>query len=236
MTLANLLEKSSYVISELTTEFVRRADECIRADGASRESACFLLALRCSSLLVGVRKVMLPETYDSFDVLMRSFLESRDLLITFRFNHEGTREKIGYWFKGKADNAWKADHRKCEEFFENIGAGKSELARRWSIMTTLSHPTYYAASNSARITESWVSRRPLEDNDKVMQSKVADYLVSIASLIVAATFDLPNWVSLKCDPVRMSNIDAFQDLVKEIAIPILNKTSNIDLPPGSFRE
>ena len=196
-----------------------------------------MLTLRSSSLLFGIGFLMRPETRDSFDVLMRSFIEARDLLITFRFDHKGTRDKIGYWFAGRVDNAWKAEHKKCEEFLNKIGTGESELARRWSMMSTLSHPTYYAASNSARITESWISgRSKFENIVEIMEPKIADYLVSVSSLIVAATIDLPGWIPLDCDPARMPNVDIFHASVAEIAIPILNKTKNTNLPKGSFRE
>ena len=44
----------------------------------------------------------------------------------------------------------------------------------------------------------------------MMQSKVADYLASIVSLIVMATYELPGLVSLECDLNRMPNIDSFK--------------------------
>jgi hypothetical protein len=48
-----------------------------------------------------------PETSDSYEVLCRAHLEARDLLMTFRFDDEGARNKIRYWFAGTADSAWK---------------------------------------------------------------------------------------------------------------------------------
>ena len=64
--------------------------------------------------------------------------------MTFRFDDEGTRKKIGYWFDGKLKSPWKADHHKCEEFFAKLGHPGSDFAAKWSGMTTLAHPTIYA--------------------------------------------------------------------------------------------
>ena len=72
-------------IKELTAELFRRGDECMKADETSQSTACFLLALRLASLLCGMGLLLKPSTRDSYDVLARSFMESRDLLLTFRF-------------------------------------------------------------------------------------------------------------------------------------------------------
>jgi hypothetical protein len=180
---------------------------------------------------------MKPSTRDSFDVLMRSFLEARDLLINFRISHKGTLDKIDYWFAGKMNNSWKPDHKKCEEFLRKIGTGEPELARRWSMVTALSHPTFYAASNSALLMATKVSgRSEFEDTAQLMEPKIADYLVSISTLIVSGTYDLPGWVPLACDPTRLPNVDPFHSSVLKIAIPYLDKTRSASLPKGSFRE
>ena len=168
---------------------------------------------------------------------LRAFMESRDLLCTFRFDDNSARKKIGYWFAGEHDSSWKADHDKCERFLDKLAGGRSELARRWSMFSALSHPTSYAASNSVRVADSWVNSRPHTCGSRIaLEFKVADYLVSIDTLIVIGTIDLPEWVSLACDPARMPNVDSFHDLVTEIALPILNRTRDKSLPPGSFRE
>src|ERR1039457_7093208 len=78
------------------------------------------LALRSVSLLCGMAPLLQPARRDSCDVLVRSLLESTDLLMHFRFDDGGTRKKIEYWFAGKTDNAWKADHNKCEKKRESF--------------------------------------------------------------------------------------------------------------------
>jgi hypothetical protein len=164
---------------ELTREFIRRWDEEYRKDPKSQLSACFFLATRSASLLWGIGKLIDPQTHDSSEVLSRGFLEARDLLLTFRFDHIGTREKIGYWFAGKADNSWKADHTKCEELMARIGHGGAEFGKRWSMTTTLSHPTMFASHNSMVCASSWAGSPPrILDFQRMMQSKVADYLAS----------------------------------------------------------
>lgn len=70
------------------------ADECFDLDINSQHAACFLLAIRSASLLRGMEALLRPDTFDSWDVLMRAFLESRDILLTFRFDDEGTRKHI----------------------------------------------------------------------------------------------------------------------------------------------
>jgi hypothetical protein len=226
------------VIVELTREFVRRSDEEYRKDPKSQLTACFFLSTRSASLLWGIGKLLIdPETHDSSEVLSRGFLEARDLLLTFRFDHSGTRERIGYWFAGKVDNSWKADHIKCEELMTRIGYGGAEFGKRWSMTTTLAHPTMFASNNSMVCASSWASSPPrVLDVQRMMESKVADYLASIASLIVMATYELPGLVSLKCDLNRMPNIDSFRANAFAVSKPILDRIKDGDLPPGSYRD
>jgi hypothetical protein len=61
-------------------------------------------------------------TRDSWDVLVRSFMETRDLPLTFRFDDDGIRNTIRTWFKGLNDSTWRARHQKTEEFVKKIGA------------------------------------------------------------------------------------------------------------------
>jgi len=116
-------------------------------DPNSQTSACFLLAIRSTSLLLGMNRLLDPATRDSWDVLARSFMESRDLLLTFRFDDNGIRNSIKSWSEGKNDGSWRPRHKKSEEFVKRIGAGDTELAKRWSAFSTLSHPTIHAAKN-----------------------------------------------------------------------------------------
>ena len=221
---------------ELTTELIRRADEEYKKDQNSQITACFLLAIRSASLLSGIAWLIMPETHDSSEVLLRGFLEARDLLLTFRFDHKGTRDKINHWFAGKLDNSWKAEHTKCEQLMARIGYGGSEFGRRWSMTTTLAHPTVFASQNSVVCASSWAANPPrILDFQTMMQSKVADYLAGIASLIVLATYDIPELVSLGCDLNRMPNIDAFRANAFAVSKPILDRIKDGDLPPGSYR-
>ena len=204
------------------------------ANQTSQATACFLLGLRATSLLLGMGMLMRPANRDSWDVLSRSFLETRDLILTFRFDDQGIRSNVRAWFEGKNDNAWKPRHKKCEEFVRRLGAGETELAKRWSAFSALSHPTVHAARQSAALVATWVTGRP-ENVDEIMTPKVADYLVSISTLVVATTFELPQWVPLGCDMSRMPTVESFRLRVAEITAPILGRTSEISLPPDSYR-
>jgi hypothetical protein len=235
-TMDNLMVEAPGILVELMTEFVRRGDEEYRKDPSSQTSACLALAIRSTSLLSGMLKLLAPQTRDSYEVLARGFLEARDLLMTFRFDHQGTRDKINYWYLGKVDNSWKAEHKKCEEFFDRMGVKDSELAKRWSMTTTLAHPTQFAADNSISCATLWASVPRRVDNYEVMiEPKVADFLTSMATVIVIATFDFPGMVSLGCDLSRMPNIDRFKEEVFGIAVPTLNRNNKGDLPPDSYR-
>jgi hypothetical protein len=204
MTFDELSIVAPSVIHELAAEFVRRGDECLKANNTSQATACIFLALRSVSLLRSMALLLTPSTRDSWDVLSRALLESTDLLMNFRFDDEEARQKVAYWFAGKTDSSWKADHHKCEDFLRRLGYGESELATRWSMMTTVSHPTLFAAQNSAKNVAGWITG--LEKTESLADTivpKVADYLASISKLIVIATFDLPGWIPLGFDLSRM---------------------------------
>jgi len=216
-------------------EFVRRGDEEYRNNERSQSSACFFLAIRSVSLLCAMGKLLTPQTRDSMKVLARGFLESRDLLMTFRFDDQSVRNKIGYWFEDKMDSSWKADHTRCEQLFTKLAGKSSEFAKKWSQTTTLAHPTRFAAQNSVACATIWAAIPPRqEDYSATMEPEVADYLTSIASLIVMATYDLPGLISLECDLSRMPTIDIFKQLVSDMVVPILNKSIE-NLPPSSYR-
>jgi hypothetical protein len=204
-------------------------------DPNSQTSACFLLAIRSTSLLLGMNRLLDSTTRDSWDVLTRSFMESRDLLLTFRFDDDGIRNSIKTWFEGKNDGSWKPRHKKSEEFVKRVGAGDTELGKRWSAFSTLSHPTTHAAKNSANCVVTWVTGRTDGEDAVIMVRKTADYLTSISTLIVAATFDFPEWVPLGCDMNRMSTVEDFRLSVYEATRPILAVNKEISLPPDSYR-
>jgi hypothetical protein len=235
VTMDEILLSAPRVLGELAGEFTRRADEEYRKDEKSQVSACFFLALRSISLLCSMGTILKPETSDGVKVLMRAFLEARDLLMTFRFDDQAIRNKIDLWFQGNVENTWKPEHKRCEGHLEKLGYRGADLAKKWSQTTTLAHPTRFAAQNSAVCVTRWAIRPTrMEDFHTVMEPEVADYLTSIASLIVMATYDIPGLISLGCDLRRMPNIDAFRENVFSVAVPILNKRDS-DLPPGSYR-
>jgi hypothetical protein len=115
------LNSASTVLTELTAEFVRRYLEEMDKDSKSQTIACLLLAMRSASLLCAAGRLLDPRTLDGLEVMKRAFLEARDLLMTFRFDEKGIRNKVEYWFEGKLDNSWNADREKCEQFLERHG-------------------------------------------------------------------------------------------------------------------
>lgn len=236
MTFDEALKDAPSVIGELAKEFVRRGDECLKANATSQTTACTFLALRSVSLLLGMGKLMQRPIVDSWDVLARAFLESSDLLMHFRFDDEGTRRKIQYWFAGKADNAWKADHHKLEEFIRHLGEGESELAARWSAMTVFSHPTIFAAQNSAKNVAGWATGfTNAETLDDIMVAKAADYLASLSKLIVVSTFNFPGWIPLGFDLDRIPAAVRFQEESKTAVGEIHAVNAKIPLPKESYR-
>jgi hypothetical protein len=155
--------------------------------------------------------------------------------MTFRFDQNGTRDKIAYWFEGNLGSSWKAEHKKCDEYMEELGHTGTEFGKRWSQITTLAHPTRFAAENSVGAATLWAANPPRRDDfTTMMEPKIADYLTCIATLIVISTIDLPGLISLGCDLNRMPTIDTFRANVFSVVVPILNKTDG-DLPPGSYR-
>ncbi len=219
--IGELLVDAATVLKELSNEFVRRGDQCMGANPTSQETACFLLALRSVSLLCSMGLLIKPNTRDAFDVLTRSFMESRDLLITFRFDNQGTRDQVHAWFSAKGDGAWKPKHRTCEKFLNGISNSESELAKRWGMFSGLSHPTIQATKNSASLVVSWVAgRTKFEDAESLLTPKIADYLISVATLIVVTTFEFPEWIPLGCDLNRMPHVEPFRLETAQIATPI----------------
>jgi hypothetical protein len=236
MTFEEVLISASGVLHELTRELVRRGDECYRKDRQSQETACLFVAIRAASLARGIGRMLHADLRDSHEVLTRAFLEARDLVLTFRFDDNRARTKIKYWFAGKVGSSWKVDHKKCEEFLNRLAPGSSDLSERWSMFTALSHPTFHAATNSIKTAMLWAPDvpRPMEASDSFTQT-AADYLTSLATLILISTIDFPGLVSLGCDLDRMPTIDSFRDHVSEAVLPIMSERANNALPPGSYR-
>jgi hypothetical protein len=223
MTFERLCDLVPKVLSEMTSEFVLKGGEYFDLDVNSQHTACFLLAIRSVSLLRGMEALLGPDTFDSWDVLMRAFMESRDLLLTFRFDDEGTRNHVRSWFKGKDSQAWKPKHKICERFLTQVGAVDSELARRWGLFSGLSHPTARAARNSAAITAARISNKSRPNLTIALEEKRADYLSSIATLFITASFELPGWIHLGCNTNRMPSAERFRIEARAAVLPILNR-------------
>ena len=230
-----LLNSAPTVLTELTTEFVRRYSEEMDKDPKSQTIACLLLAMRSASLLCAAGRLLDPRTLDGLEVMKRAFLEARDLLMTFRFNEKGIKDKVEYWFEGKLDNSWNADRKKCEQFLERQNLPGAEFAKRWSSQSALAHPTKYAAQNSAVCVMRWAVPQPQGDAYYLaMNHPIGDYLACIVSLIVLAIMDWPDLISLGCDLDRMPSIEPFRATVGSVVVPILNSSTS-NLPPGSYR-
>jgi len=116
MTFEQLCDLVPNVLSEMASEFVSRSGEHSDVDVTSQHTACFQLAIRSVSLLRGMEVLLRPDTFDSWDVLMRAFMESRDVLSTFRFDDEGARNHVRGWFRGKNSQAWKPSIRSVRNF------------------------------------------------------------------------------------------------------------------------
>lgn len=230
MTLDELLEKTPIVLGEFTREVFRRADEAMLADNTSQLTACLLVALRAASVMHGMAAVLDLSTIDSFETLNRAAIEASNLLMNFRFDDKGTRYKIGYWFTGAKDNAWKADHKKLDEFLAKKGAEGIQLGMNWSKLSVLSHPTKYAADNSTVVI---IHRLTGRLNGMDFTGKRADYALGVARLIAGATYDFDEWIPLRLDMARMPNAEDFMMNAEISAAPIVNAPANNPLPPHS---
>jgi hypothetical protein len=83
---------------------------------------------------------------------------------------------------------------------------------------------------------SWVTGREDQTFEEIIKPKVADYLESICTLIVVATFDLPRCIPLDCDLNLMPNVEPFRTSAAVVLAPLLEQTKGNMLPRGSFRD
>jgi hypothetical protein len=180
----------------------------------------------------GMARVLNLHTLDSYETLNRAAIEARDLLMHFRFNDKGTREKIGYWFAGAKDNAWKADHTKVEEFLVKRGALDIRLGVNWSKVSVLTDPTRYAAENSTVVI---VHRMTGRLNGLNIKQKQADYVLGIARLIMAAVYDFQGWIPLGLNRANMPSFQWFCQNAELIGAPIVNAPVVQPLPEHSIR-
>jgi hypothetical protein len=143
------------------------------------------------------------------DDLDRAYNETRDQLLTFRYDDQGIRKRIHGWINA---GAWKPDHIRVNKFLQRLSGADAELATRWSTLSSFSHPTADAAKNSAAIAIAWAApgKGRMESYDAKMLFKMNDYLVSVGTLIVAATVDAPGWIQLGCDDARMPSVEPFR--------------------------
>jgi hypothetical protein len=223
VTLAELYSDLPAALLEMECEYFRVADAHFNSDPRSQMTACFMLAIRGASILTSIGKVLQTDTCDAFDILQRAFMETRDLLITFRFDREDVRKRIATWFKDKDKDAWKPQLKMSEDFFNGIGVPDLELARRWGMFSALSHPTFGATSNSVALRGSLFSAAKRQQLAPLLNEKIADYITSGLSLFITTSSDLTGWVPLGCDLSRMPTIIRIRNEAPNIVLPILSR-------------
>jgi len=122
------------------------------------------------------------------------------------------------------------EHKICEKFSTQVGAVDSELARRWGLFSGLAHPTALAARNSVAITAARISNRGTPDLTIALEEKRADYLTSIATLFITASFEFPGWIHLGCGPNRMPTAERFRIAAPAVVLPILMRKEGESRP------
>jgi hypothetical protein len=218
MTIDDLMGFAPDALIELTHECIRHIDDY---GPESQHNACYFLALRSVSILNATAQLLKPGTFDSWDILARAFLESRDLLTTFRFDDEETRKTVVRWFESGGGDTWKPDHKKCEEFLNGVGAKDLQLAKRWGVMSSVSHPTYLATQNSVAIITSRVFNQDGPDLGKALEEKKADFMLSISTLIATMVYESPAWIRLGLDLGHMPTAERVRTESAPIVISIL---------------
>lgn len=232
MTLDDILKEAPKMLEALTRELFRRAVESMQADAKSQLTACLQLGLRSASIMHGMYRLLDLHTLDSYETLNRAAIEAKDLLMHFRFDDIGTREKIGYWFVGAKDTSWSAGHKKLEEFLAKQGALDSKLGESWSRVSALTHPTKYASNNSTVVI---VHRMTGLLNRLDIDFKRADYVVGLSRLFLAAVWDYPGWIPLGLRHANMPNFHSFCQNAEVIGVPIVNARLSHPLPEHSIR-
>jgi len=232
VTLQDLYIQLPVAIREMESEFFRVGGEHFDCDMASQETACFMLAIRGTSLLTTMGKVLQMDSFDAYDVLQRAFMETRDLLSTFRFDDDETRKRINTWFKNKDKKAWKARHSVCEKFFNSVGASDLQLARKWGMFSALSHPTEMATRNSVAIRGATFVPLKKRELLSVLEEKIADYITTSMTLFVTTSFDLERWVPLGCDVSKMQTAESLRESAPSIVMPVLKRVELRTRPSG----
>jgi hypothetical protein len=210
----------------MKSEFLRKGGESFDNGPASQPTACFMLALRSLSLMCGMEKVLQVETFDSYDVLQRAFLESRDLLTTFRCDDERTKSRIKAWFKDKDKNTWKPEHSVCERFLNTLGADNLQLAKRWGMFSALAHPSFSATRNSAALIGASVNPQKATELVPILDEKRADFLTGLVSLFITTSSEHPGWVLLGCDSKRMLTAEVLRQTAPSVVFPIMRRVES----------
>lgn len=223
MNLDGIVDAAPHLLEALTRELFIKADAAMRAAKESQLTACLQLGLRSASITHGMSRVLDLQTLDSYETLNRAAIEARDLLMHFRFNDESARRKIGYWFAGAKDSAWKADHTRLDAFLTKQALLlNTSLGESWSRMSVLTHPTKYAADNSTVVTINRITGRVNGIDSTNITLKRADYVVGIARLFLATVYDLPGWIPLGLNLTNIPDVQQFCINAELVGGPILN--------------
>jgi hypothetical protein len=233
VTLQELFLQVPLAIGEMHREFFRVGGEHFDRSMTSQYTACFMLGIRSVSLLSAMGKALHAGSFDSYDVLQRAFLETRDLLTTFRFDQDETRKRIKVWFRNNDKDSWKAQHGVCERFLKSVGAGNVQLAKKWGMFSALSHPTYRATCNSVAVRGASMSLPKRLELIEVLDEKVADYITATLTLFIVMSFELEGWVHLGCDGSRMPIAEALRTSAPPVVLPLLSRTENRKQPKPS---
>ena len=236
MNLDGIVEAAPDVLEALTREIFVNSDAAMLADSESQLTACLQLGLRSASIMHGMSKVLDLHTFDAYETLNRAAIEARDLLMHFRFDDADTRKRIGYWFTGAKDNAWKADHARLDQFLTKQGVLlNTQLGESWSRMSVLAHPTRYAADNSTVVIVNRMTGRLNGIDSTNITLKRADYVVGIARLFLATVYDLPGWIPLGLNLENISDFKQFCINAELVGGPILNAPIPHPLPEDCIR-
>jgi hypothetical protein len=236
MNLDGIVDVAPDVLEALTRELFNKHGPAMDADRESQLTACLQLGLRSASIMHGMSRVLDLHTFDSFETLNRAAIEARDLLMHFRFNDEGTRRKIGYWFGGAKDSAWKADHARLNDFLtKQAFLLNTQLGESWSSMSVLTHPTKYAADNSTVVIVNRMTGRVNSIDRTNITLKSADYVVGIARLFLATVYDLPGWIPLGLNLANIPDVQQFCINAELVGGAILNAPNCHPLPDRSIR-
>jgi hypothetical protein len=233
MTLDDLMPIAETVIDDLSAALILRGHEAMLVDNKSQLVACLQLGLRSASMMRGMAKVLALETFDSYEVLARAAIEARDLLMHFRFDDRDTKVRIGFWFAGKKDNSWQANHAKLDKFLADQDALlNTEFKSSWEKLSVIAHPTMYAADNSTVVT---VYRMTGRLNWLNLLQRRADYVVGVARLALATVWNFPRWIPLGLDIENIEKLQLFCQQAETIGGPIVNTPSLKPLPAHSLK-